>query len=196
MKEFKKPDLNAPRFRPRKQNILNNKFYDRFRAKYPKHADLTNEQIKQTIVSFNGSIWQTIINDRDGVELPEQLGYVFIGTCPKKVRDNPNYGKSIQYGFKIQNTNWESDQYVAKIFYTNYENKYSFKFHELWGFTGVRDFKRTVAKTYPGLWKQYIAVDGLHKISKLFRKENYKEHLKKEQEQKIDLSSYDEFDLS
>src|SRR3954467_4875227 len=135
MKVFKLPDLNAPRFRPKKHNILNNAFCQRFREKYPKHKDLSNEQIKEVVKTINHSIWQEVINSRDGVELPEQLGYLFIGTCPRKINDNTDYKKSMTFGIKTQNKNWESDQYVAKIFYTNYETKYHFRFHELWGFT-------------------------------------------------------------
>lgn len=194
MKEFNKPDLNAPRFRPKKHNILNKEFYKAFRAKHPKYAHLSDKDIKQVIVAFNGKIWNTIIDERDGIELPEQLGNVFIGSCPKKKKDNINYHLSAIHGYKIQNTNWESDQYVAKIFYTNYENKYKFKFHELWGFTGVRDFKRTIAKVYPQEWKRYILIDNTQRISRLFRKAQAKEFLLKEQEIKLD--NYDEFDFS
>lgn len=195
MKQFKKPDLNAPRFRPKKENILNTAFYKRFIEKNPKYKDILSlEDVKSVIKSFNGKIWQTVIQNRDGIELPEQLGYVFIGSCPRKTGDNPDYKKSITYGYRTQNKNWESDEYVAKIFYTNYENKYRFRFHELWGFTGVRDFKRSVAHTYPKEWKKYLLVDKDQQVSKLFRKEKNKEYAKKESIKKLD--QYDEFDFS
>lgn len=193
MKVFKKPDLNAPRYRPKKHNILNADFYNRFIEKYPKYKGLNLSQVKDVVKSFNGAIWQEVINNRNGIELPEQLGYIFIGTCPRKIGDNPDFKKSIHYGVKTQNTNWESDQYVAKIFYTNFETKYHFRFHELWGFGAVRDFKRTVAKTYPTEWKKYVVVDNLQKVSKLFRKQVYKQF--KEKETALKLEDYDEFDF-
>lgn len=194
MKEFKKPDLNAPRYRPKKLNILNNDFCDKFKLKYPQYKAISNDQIKNVIKTFNGSIWEEVINTRDGVEFPEQLGYNFIGTCPRKISDNPDYKKSLDYGIKTQNKNWESDQYLAKIFYTNFETKYHFRFHELWGFTAVRDYKRSVAKTYPTEWKKYVVVDNLTKVSKLFRKQKYKAFKQKETIQR--LEDYDEFDLN
>ena len=138
-------------------------------------------------------IWQTAIDTRDGVELPEQLGYIFIGSCPRKKGENTNYRKSAEYGVKIQNQNWESDQYTAKIFYTNFETKYRFKHHEMWGFTGVRDFKRTVAQTYPIEWKKYVQVDNLVKVSLLFRKQRFKD-FKKHETARL-LEEYDEFNL-
>jgi hypothetical protein len=83
---------------------------------------------------------------------------------------------------------------LAKIFYTNYETKYKFKFHELWGFEALRDFKRTVSKTYPTEWKKYIVVDNMVRVSRLFRKSLYVDKLKQEVETAIE--TYDEFDMN
>jgi hypothetical protein len=128
------------------------------------------------------------------VELPEQLGYLFIGTCPRKTqKENIDFAKSMELGVKVTNKNWESDNYLAKIFYTNYETKYSFRNHEMWGFTAVRDFKRTVAKTYPKEWKKYLIIDNLFRISKLFRRQKI-DILKKEETEDL-LVYYDEFNL-
>jgi hypothetical protein len=190
---YKKPDLNAPRYRPKKLNLTNVDVYNKFIEENSRFSSLTATQFKQVISSFNGKIWQHVIDNRDGVELPEQLGYLFIGTCPRKQNDNPNYKVSNQYGQKVQNQNWESDQYVAKIFYTNFETKYRFKHHEMWGFTGLRDFKRTVAKTYPTEWKKYVQVDNLVKVSLLFRKQKFKDFKKQETARLLD--EYDEFNL-
>jgi hypothetical protein len=94
----------------------------------------------------------------------------------------------------LQHQNWESDQFAAKIFYTNYETKYRFKNHELWGFKGVRDFTRTVGKTYPQEWKKYIQVDNLIRVSRLFRNQKNRQFKK---EETIDLlKNYDEFNLN
>ena len=194
MKEFKKPDLNAPRFRPKKKTILNSAFHKRFIAKNPKFKDITLEQLKSVITSYNGKIWETIIETRDGVELPEQLGYMFIGSTTKKKGGATDYKKSAELGYKVNHQNWESDQHLAKIFYTNHESKYKFTFYELWGFSGVRDFTRSVAKNYPSQWNKYIVVDQKLKISKLYRKEVYKDIVRKETTLK--LETYDEFDFS
>lgn len=190
---YKKPDLNAPRYRPKKLNLTNVNVYNKFIEENPRFSSLTATQFKEVISTFNGKIWQHVIDYRDGVELPEQLGYLFIGTCPRKHGDNPNYKASNNYGKKVQNQNWESDQYVAKIFYTNFETKYRFKHHDMWGFTGLRDFKRTVAKTYPQEWKKYVQVDNLVKVSLLFRKQKFKDFKKQETARLLD--EYDEFNL-
>lgn len=192
-KQYKKPDLNAPRYRPKKFNLTNTDFYNKFIEDNPKYANLSISQFKDVIKTFNGLIWKTVVEERDGVQLPEQLGYIFIGSCPRKTTDNIDYKKSEYYGVKLQNQNWESDQFVAKIFYTNFETKYRFKNHDLWGFTGLRDFKRSVAKTYPQEWKKYVQVDNLLKISRLFRIEKFKQF--KTDETAELLKNYDEFNL-
>lgn len=189
---YKKPNLNAPRFRPKKLNLTNRMFYDQFVEEHPKMAALGVDKFKEVISVYNGRIWEKVIEERDGVELPEQLGFLFIGTCPRK-KDNVDHKKSGLYGIKIQNQNWESDHYIAKIFYTNFENKYRFKHHELWGFTGVRDFKRMVGKTYPAEWKKYVMVDNLVRVSRLFRVQKFKQQ--KQEEAVVLMEQYDEFNL-
>ena len=191
-KEYKKPDLNAPRYRPKKLNLTNTEFYNKFIDEHPKYAALSFEKFKEIINAFNGMIWKTVIEQRDGVQLPEQLGYLFIGTCPKK-KSNVDFKKSEHYGVILQNQNWESDQYLAKIFYTNFETKYRFKHHELWGFKGVRNFTRMVGKTYPTEWKKYVQVDNLIKVSRLFRKHK-SENIRKIETKDL-LQNYDEFNL-
>lgn len=193
MKKFNKPDLNAPRFRPKKLNLCNQSFYEKFIQENPRYSGISISQFKDVIKTFNGLIWQNAVDHRDGVELPEQLGYIFIGTCERRKRESVDYKKSAEYGTRIQNQNWESDNYMAKIFYTNFETKYRFKHHDLWGFSALRDFKRSVAHKYPKQWKMYVMIDNHMKISKLFRLYKYKEY-KREETSNL-LQTYDEFNL-
>ena len=191
-KKYKKPDLNAPRYRSKKLNLTNVDIYNKFLEENPHIERICLDKFKEVIKTFNGKIWESIIENRDGVELPEQLGYIFIGTCPRK-KSNVDFKKSEHYGITLQNQNWESDQYVAKIFYTNYESKYKFKNHELWGFSGVRDFKRKVGQTYPKEWKKYLIVDNMVRVSRIFRKQSFVQF--KNKETKDLLKDYDEFNL-
>ncbi len=191
-KPFKKPDLNAPRFRPKKLNFTNVDFFKKFIEENPKFNQLTADQFKEIISVFNGKIWKTVIEERDGVQLPEQIGYLFIGSCPRK-KSNVDFDKSNQYGVVLQSQNWESDDYLAKIFYTNFETKYRFRNHELWSFKGVRDFTRGVGQTYPKEWKKYIQMDNMIKASRLFRKHKI-DNFKKIEIKDL-LKNYDEFNL-
>lgn len=193
MKDAKKPNLNAPRFRRSAQGTLNSEFIELLKQKVPSAKDLSAEQIKEIIHTFNGNLWMTAIESRDGVEIPEQIGHLFIGTCPPKRKPNVDFKASAEYLKVIQHRNWESDQYLAKIFYTTYGTKYRFKNHELWGFVATRAFKRTVGKTYPEKWKQYVEVDPKIKISSMFRT-NLNE-MKKAEDVERNITLYNEFDI-
>jgi hypothetical protein len=63
----------------------------------------------------------------------------------------------------------------------------------LWGYTGIRDFKRMLGQTYPKEWKKYLMVDNMVKVSRVFRKQSYIQF--KQKETKNLLDEYDEFNL-
>jgi len=130
MKEFKKPDLNAPRFRPKKTNILNSNFLKSFIEANPKYKDISLDDIKSIVRTFNGKIWDNVIEVRDGIELPEQLGNIFIASTKKRKGIIIDYNKSAELGYVVNHKNWDTDGLLGKICYTNIESKYKFSFHQ------------------------------------------------------------------
>jgi hypothetical protein len=189
-----KPDLNAPRYRRSAEGTLNKPFLAALREAVPQARGFSDAELKDFIVAFNTQLWQTAIDERDGVELPESLGHLFIGTCPGKRRSaNVDYKKSAEYLQLVQHRNWESDDFLCKIFYTNHSTRYRFRHHELWGFTAAREFRRSASRAYPEKWKQYVEVDPRVKISALFRSAQYKHYKQKETERL--LQDYNELDL-
>jgi hypothetical protein len=194
MKYAKKPDLHAPRYRKSSVHMLNADFIKLLREKVPGCNVLSDKEIRNLITTFNGNLWKTAIEMRDGVELPYQLGHIFIGTCPPKSKTkNVDFKTSADYMKVIQHRNWESDNYLAKIFYTTFGSKYKFKNNELWAFNPTRSFKREVGKTYPKLWKQYVQVDPCKKISAVYKSEAYK--ILRVEESEFNIHNYNEFDL-
>lgn len=194
MDSIRKPDLNAPRFRKKIVNSLNDEFCDNVRRDIFECRSFLNSDIKNIINTFNEIVCETVIEVRDGVDLPAQLGHIFIGTCPPgKKRKNLDMRTSVEYMQKIQHRNWESDQHVAKIFFTTFGNKYRFKNHDLWAFDSTRVFARNVSSTYPQYWKRYIEVDPKIKISNLYKTRTY--YIDKAEQEKSLLEEYNEFDL-
>ena len=193
MKEFKKPDVKAPRFRPEVYNVLNKEFFDLFRKKYPRYKNMDNDSLKKIVKTFNRYIFQTVIDTRDGIELPESLGWLFIGTCQQSKKNNIDFSKSVKYGVTVSNKNWETDGKLAKIFFTNLAPKHRVRNREFWSFRACRDFKRSVAKTYPENWNMYVRLDPLSKLETIYRKVQYKDYIKKETEKA--LKTYNEFDI-
>ena len=193
MREFKKPDLKAPRYRPEAYSIMNKQFFESFKKRYPKYKDLDNKEIRKIIKYFNKVLYQTIIDTRDGVLLPEQIGWIFIGTCQSPKKENVDFAKSNKYGVAVSNKNWETDGKLAKIFFTSYAPKHKMKNREFWGFTACRDFKRSVAKAYPENWNMYLVVEPTAKIKLAYNKAKYKEY--KAIETMRALENYNDFDL-
>ena len=185
IKEFKKPDLNAPRCRKGAPRIVTNNFLSEFIEKYPQYKDLSLEQISLILNTFHGKLWNHALHNRDGIELPESLGYVFLGTCASAKKYNIDIANSIKHNTKVRHQNFESDNYLAKIFYTNFASKYKFKNRELWTFKATRDFKRAVPEVESGR--------NIMKYMKAARKNDYFRQIKVSY--KVD-SSYNEFDLN
>ena len=63
----------------------------------------------------------------------------------------------------------------------------------MWGFHGIRDFKRTVAKEYPKKWNSYVQVEPRMKISSLFRSRLYK--IERNESAEEGLKTYNEFEF-
>jgi hypothetical protein len=193
MREFKKPDVTAPRFRPAVYNVLNKEFFESFKKKYSKYKDLDNSNLRNIIKKFNYAVYNKVIDVRDGVQLPESIGWLFIGTCQQSKKQNVNYAKSLKYGVSVSNNNWETDGKLAKIFFTNYAPKHKIKNREFWGFTACRNFKRSVAKTYPENWNMYIVVDATKKLNLTYSNAVYRDRKNKETE--LALKQYNDSDL-
>jgi hypothetical protein len=193
MKEFKSPDLTAPRYRPEVHTIMNKEFFESFKKKHPKYKDLDNVELRKIVKYFNNTLYQTVIDTRDGVQLPEQIGWLFIGTCQSPKKQNIDFVKSKKYGVAVSNKNWETDGKLAKIFFTSYALKHKMKNREFWGFVACREFKRAVAKAYPENWNMYLVVEPTRKI-KLNSTRNYLASSAKKQETE-GLKHYNEFDL-
>lgn len=193
LSDYKGPDLNAPRYRKTAVNLMNQETFKRFVEKYPEHKDKTYEEFKRNINIFNEALWKTAIEHRDGIELPENLGNIFIATCKRTKRKNINFGESAKYKKTVTNQNHETDGKNCKIFYTNYDNKYKFMNRIMWMFQGSRDFKREVANTYPQDWKKYIEVDPNAKINRLYKKRMNQDYMERQQNNILDF--YNEFDM-
>ncbi len=178
-KSFRKPDLNGPRFRPKRHTMLNKKLFLRFKEKYPEYSDLTLNEFKSIIKTFNRHLGQGLIDNRDGVELPQGLGYIFMGSCPAtKSKKNVDMKKSKDFGVRSTHKNWDSDNMLLKIFYTNRSSRYPFQNRQIWSFKAVKPLRVKASKAYKKNWPKYIVVDPAEKISALYDRARKKEFVK------------------
>src|SRR4029078_6608587 len=117
IRPYRKPNLKAPRFGKKKFDILNslNKdFYKALKSRYPEFNKYSNYQISKFIETFNKRIAQEVIDNRNGVRLPEGLGFVIAGICKiskKTAENNIDYGTSNKLGVAVRHINTHSEQY-------------------------------------------------------------------------------------
>ena len=193
MREFNKPNVKASRYRPQVSTILDREFFENFKQAHPRYKNLDNKLLRSIIKSFNKLIYETVVDKRNGVELPQSLGWLFIGTCQPSKKKNIDFAKSKKYGVRVANKNWDSDGKLAKIFFTNKAIKHKVKNIEFWGFTACREFKRAVSKAYSENWSMYVEVLPGAKIDKVYNSAMYKNFLK--ESEKEALKNYNEFDI-
>ena len=194
MSNFRKPDLNAPRYRPECHQIATPKFFEKFKDKYPQYKGLKNTDLKKTIDKCNQKLWETCLDNRDGIELPESLGNILIASCnASKSKRNIDFGKSLKYGTKVMNQNLGADGLLCKIFYTNKQSKYKVIDRQLWQFIACRTFKRTASKVYSENWPMYIKLENSVKISKMYKDIRAKNFAIKSINNA--LEDYNEFDI-
>jgi hypothetical protein len=192
MKDTIKVNKKGPRYKAPRFNMLSPTMVKQL-SKKEECLVKDPKKIREIIIAANKAIVDTVLDFRDGIELPDQLGHLFLGTCQPKVRKNVDFKTSMEYLKVIQHRNWESDNYLAKIFYTNYGTKYKFKFHDVWAFKGCRGFTKKVGEVYPENWKKYIQVDHTLKVSKLYRR--YMRDVRMDEVNKERLIDYNPLEL-
>ena len=75
---FKKPNLKGPRYREKRLGLLNKKTISEFKDKKPLYSSIDDSKFKRIIKLYNNNLWNGVIENRDGVELPDSLGFLFI----------------------------------------------------------------------------------------------------------------------
>jgi hypothetical protein len=193
MTPVKKPDLNAPRFRNSCIDVVNNELLKKIRTKNSKTSKVKLTDIRKVVKAFNEKLWNHVIDSRDGIELPEMLGLVYIGTCPPPKRKNIDMKKSIELGVAVEHKNWDTDGNLGKVIYTTFGNKYRFKNNELWAFKAGRTFKRSVSASYSEKWMIYKKIEKNKLISAQVRQYMKKDYVLKKSE--FVLEDYNEFEL-
>ena len=65
---FRKPDLNAPRYREKRLGLLNMDTIGKFKNKYPHYENIDNNKLKDIIKLYNNKLWNGVIDNRTGFE--------------------------------------------------------------------------------------------------------------------------------
>lgn len=163
-------DKKGPRFREATFQTVNNEFFDILRNKYSWASKYTNAQLRKIIFTYNGLLCQTVINERDGVLLPNNIGLLFIGKCnPPKYRSLLEYQIGLLGDRTFTINNMSSSGYLAKIFYSQSYQQPPENM-SVYTFKATRLFKRLVSKTFSENWERYIYVPSNMKVGSIVEK--------------------------
>jgi hypothetical protein len=189
---FRKADLHAPRYRPKVMGILNREFLAKFRTKYPQYKDVSDEDLKRVIRTLHKNIRTAVIDNRNGVELMNSMGILFVGSCKSSSSKNIDYSRSATHDVPVAHRNWNTDGFVCKIFYTNFAVKYKVKNRELWAFDPCKDFSKETSKTYRENHTRYMVVNNKVRISNILLQ---RKQAAIERRNNAPLGNYDEFQM-
>lgn len=208
---YKAPNLHAPRTRDIARDFLSYPakdyygFFARLKEQHPQLAKYSNQKIALWITAYNKAMAKAVVENRDGVQLPERIGYVVTGICkptPTTASNNIDFAASKRLGANVHYRNAHTNGYIAKIYYTNNVPRCRFTNHNLWTFKPVRALTRAVSAVmkenagytkYPRFTKKYT-VSAYYDKTKLARCAKRKEKLQKARAKK--LAEYDVFYIS
>lgn len=190
---FRAPNIKGKRFRKGYTPVLTKELFEKFIKNHPQHKSLSIEKFTEIITHSSQRMWESIIEERDGLELPSG-GSIFLGSTKILAKNNYNIQASIKANTPVKHRNYETDGYVAKIYYTPRLSKIPMRERSIWAFKANRTFRRTVSQTYPLEWKKYIAVVNTFKITKEYNKSKLKQY--SEQRAIKETESYNEFDFN
>lgn len=191
-KTIKQPDLQGKRRRRNVLNLLNSKLLKKFVEKYPEYKNLTFQEFEEIIYVFNKVLWEEVLDNPEGVELPENLGEVYIASVKRKT-ERLDMKKSIAIGKPVYHRNLHTDGNVCNIIYTNKRHKYNFAHRNILGFKPHRDFKRSASKRYSEEWMKYRMFNDRNDHTQAFKKQKRIEVAVKYENN--DFTNYNEFEL-
>lgn len=189
---FKAPNIKGPRFRKESKQVLNKALYDNFLKIHPQHQNVTYDQFSKVIKNCSNKMWRIAIDERDGIELLSG-GSIFVGNTKIIVKNNYDIIASIKANAPIRHRNYDTDGYVAKIYYSPHLAKIAGRDRSMWSFKGHRDFKRTLSKEYAKDWKKYRMVEGLYAVAKEYNRAKNRHYYTASTEQAV--KNYNEFDI-
>lgn len=161
MEQVYKINVKAPRFTFKSIRCLgDSNFFKKFLKKHPEHeGKITARIFTQIVKTFNRLLWQEVIKNRYGADLPQRLGRFVMKSFPKK-KDFYDRGVLYREGKIVQEKNAPTDGKMLKICFINSDNKYNYTNKNLWYFDPERKFAQEASKAFITNSSHYEHVDN------------------------------------
>jgi nucleoid DNA-binding protein len=153
------PNKKAPRIRNGSLRIMDITRLRKFIKLHPEYKGMTIREFGSVIKAFNQEILNDLIENRDGVVLPENLGHLQIKNVKYRNAKLIDYGKSIKHNKVLHFKNWDTDGTFAKVIYkSHYRNRF-IKFYRFWTFKLARPASQQVSKSYKDMYSIYESLN-------------------------------------
>jgi len=185
-------DKTAPRFRRKAKSIIDNSFINEFILQHPEYKDVSNlntlRSYKLLLKKCNQAIFRHCIDNRDGVDLPQAMGVLFVGS-KTSVYSPVDYGLTNKLGYEVRITNMDTNGLIAKIYYSRHSRDYNLSMTTLWNFKPTRGFQLEVSKAFKEKYNEYRRIENKEELRILF------EQRKKKAKKVMSLiTNYNEFE--
>lgn len=188
------PDRKAPRFRKSIFSIVNEDFIKEFLEEHPQYSGMKEfssiSLLKKLITNFNFFLCKHVVNYRDGIDLPERLGVVFVGGRTS-IYNPVDYGMTNKLGKEVKTTNLETNGVIGKIFYSKHSRNHGITVRTIWKFLPYRGFTKLVAQAFKENYNRFIRVENKRQLEILFEQRNRK---RKPAEKVFVPDNYNEFE--
>jgi len=202
--QFTIADLHAPRFFKKRYDLLdrdNIPIFKKMKSVYPELKEYTTAEIIKCVRAVNAAIAIEVLDNRNGVRLSDGLGIIVAGACKintETASKNIDYKESKRLGKLVYYQNQISDQYIAKVKYSNDLDRHMFDNHHMWCFDADRKLSSSLAKEFrkEGGYKKYIVFTTRQHIGHLFRKLKIQKVSSTTEQMKLKrLVDHNEFDI-
>lgn len=192
LEKIKNRDLSAPKIYYKKKKIIDKDFIQKFIEEFPQYKNISRKDFENIVNEFNEKIYTFVINNPDGIELPYNLGRLFIASLPSlsaKQYNKIDYKESIKRGVAVPHMNWDTDNKYGKVIYSTSTGPKRSPEFKMWYFVPSRKFDRAQKAAYKKLYPMYITFESRAKLTE-YKKKGIIGYISEEKEVK-----YDNFDL-
>lgn len=167
MKKKLKLDPKAPRYRSESTTIATAKFFQKFFKEHPEwkpfRKQFTDAKLKEMIRFVNVDLRQKAIDNRDGVYLPQQMGWIYLGTI-KEPKRRINAKLSNELGYNVNYTNNHTDGKMLKIVHSSGHRSFKYENKDLFRFYAADDFKEHASKEFSKKYMIYFPMENKREI--------------------------------
>lgn len=165
-------------------------FWYKFCMLFPQYKSYLKKpsDITKIIRTFHENMANACVDNRAGVEFPERLGVLFIGSYKAGDR-SIDHATSEKLLKRVPFRSLNTDGYSACIYYDVTNCNYIH--NELWDFNASDPFRKKVSESFRKNWNKYAKLENYWNIARRIKKSFIKDFmLKKETEL---LKDYNEF---